>query len=153
RQQSVLQVRTKHFHSLRQDEAALKLARGNAAMDILPAFIVLLATANDELAFLQRDVERIAGNPGRRQRDAQPLRTVALPRDALDIVRRIAVRSLCDAIKHPLDLIEAKKKRTRKRRNPGHGFKVLFKRLCGARVAPRRRAGSFPARPRYGAAE
>src|SRR5580704_13366752 len=36
RQQSVLQVRSGHHHALRQHERALELARGDAAVDVLP---------------------------------------------------------------------------------------------------------------------
>ncbi len=47
----------RYFHAVRQHEGALELARGNAAVDILPAFVVLLAAADDELALLYRDIE------------------------------------------------------------------------------------------------
>ena len=49
----------------------------------------------------------------------------ALARDALDVVGRIAVGRLGDAVERTLDLVEAEQKRTGKRRNPGHVSKPL----------------------------
>ena len=71
REQSVLQVRAQHLHSVREHEGALELARRDAAVEILPGLVVLLPSANDELALLDRDVELIAREAGDRQRDAQ----------------------------------------------------------------------------------
>src|SRR6202161_3783171 len=58
--------------------------------------------------------------------------TCPCARNRHNIIGRISVRGFADTIKHTLDLIEAKQEGTRKRRNPGHGYKVLVKRLCGA---------------------
>ena len=74
RQQPVLQIRPQHLHAVRQHEGALELARRDAAVEILPGLLVLLPTADDELAFLDGDVELVAGEPRNRQRDAQPFR-------------------------------------------------------------------------------
>src|SRR5580700_7597062 len=123
RQQSVLQVRAQYLHAVRQHEGALELARGDAAVDVLPAFVVLLPATDDELAFLHRDIELGAGKARHREGDAQALGTVTVAGDTLDIVRRIPVCGLADPIEHPLDLVETKQKGTGKRRNPGHGFK------------------------------
>src|ERR1043165_2871705 len=71
RQQPVLQVRTQHQHPLRQHEGALEVARGDAAMDVLPGLVILLASANDELIFLNGHIELVAGKTRHRQRDAQ----------------------------------------------------------------------------------
>lgn len=113
RQQPVLQIRTQHQHPLRQHEGALEVARGDAAMDVLPGLVVLLAPADDELVFLNGYIELIAGEAGDRQRDAQALglavRTVA----PLDVVGRIAVGTFDDAIEHTLDFVEAQQERTR----------------------------------------
>src|SRR6202162_4189158 len=43
RQQSVLQIRPQYLHAVRQHEGALELARGDAAVEGLRAFVVLLA--------------------------------------------------------------------------------------------------------------
>src|SRR5580704_1874481 len=76
RQQSVFQVRPQHFHAVRQHEGALELARGDAAMDVLPALVVLLAAADDELALLYADIELVTGEAGDRQGNAEPIRRV-----------------------------------------------------------------------------
>ena len=112
-----------------------------------PALVVLLPAANDELALLERHVELIAGEARHRKRDAQPLRAVGVARNALDIVGRIAVRSLGDPIEHALDLVEAEQKRTGKRRNPGHASKPFTKRLCRALPAPV--SGGIHSRPTF----
>src|SRR5215472_6079392 len=49
RQQPVLQIRTQHLHPLRQHEGALEVARGDAAMDVLPGLVVLLTPPDHEL--------------------------------------------------------------------------------------------------------
>src|SRR6266702_242395 len=133
----MLQVCTRNFHSVGQHKRALELARSDAAVNVLPAFVVLLPTANDELVLLYSDFELIAREPGDRKGNAQALGPVPLAWNSFDIVWWIAVGRLADSIKHALDLIEAEQKWTRKRRHPGHGSKALgYKRLCGALAAP-----------------
>src|SRR5689334_5541620 len=61
RQQPVPQIRPEHMHSLRQHESALEVARGDAAMNVLPGFVVLLAATDDELVFLNGDIELVTG--------------------------------------------------------------------------------------------
>src|SRR5215467_13332822 len=68
RQQSALQVRAQHFHSVGEHEGALELARRDAAVEILSRLVVLLSPANDKLAFLKRHVELIARESGDCQR-------------------------------------------------------------------------------------
>src|ERR1700748_1441200 len=46
-QQTVLQVGFLHLHAVRQHESALKLTGGNAAMQVVPALVVLLASPDD----------------------------------------------------------------------------------------------------------
>src|SRR6202044_1982533 len=108
RQQAVLQVRSQYLHAIRQHEGALELPRGDAAVDVLPAFIVLLPAADDELALLYGDIELVAGKTRHRKGNTQPLGTVPVARNALDVVRGIPVCGLPDSIEHALDLIEAK---------------------------------------------
>src|SRR5262245_16488169 len=117
RQQSALQVRAQNLHSFREHEGALELAGRDAAVEILASLVVLLPPANDKLAFLQRHVELIAREPGNRQRDAQALRLAVLPGDPFDVVRRVTVRSLGNAVERTLDLIEPQKERAGQRRN------------------------------------
>src|SRR6204780_41246 len=113
RQQSVLQVRPQYLHAVRQHEGALELARGDAAVDVLAAFVVLFPAAGDELALLFADIELVAAEALPRESNAQPLRAVPISRNTFDIVRRVAVRGLADAVEHALDLVEAKQEGTR----------------------------------------
>src|SRR5580658_11108726 len=64
RQQPVFQVRAQHKHPLRQHKGALEVACGDAAMDVLPGLVVLLASADDELVFLSGYIELITGKSG-----------------------------------------------------------------------------------------
>src|SRR5690242_19545894 len=105
RQQSILQVGTRHFHPIRQHKRALKLARRNSAVDELPVFIVLLTTANDELVLLYSDLELIARETGDCKGNAQPLGTVPLSGNPFDVVGWIAVRRFSDSIQHALDFV------------------------------------------------
>src|ERR1700761_960769 len=73
RQQPILQIRAQHMHPLRQHKGALEVARGDAAMDVLPGLVVLLAAPDDELVFLNGYIEVFAGKSRNRQRYAQPL--------------------------------------------------------------------------------
>src|SRR3954447_2174196 len=84
RQQAILQVRPEHFHAVRQHEAALELACGNTAVQVLAAFLVLLLAADDELVLLQRDIELLAGESADGKRDAQPFGIVGIARQPLD---------------------------------------------------------------------
>src|SRR5215217_2396181 len=111
RQQPVLQIRAQHLHPLRQHEGALEVARGDAAMDVLPGFVILLAAADDELIFLNGYIELIAGKSGDGERDPQPLGGAVAAVAALDVVGRITVGTLDHAIERTLDFVEAKQER------------------------------------------
>src|SRR5262249_49450479 len=87
--------------------------------------LVLLASADDELALLDRHVELITGEARDRQRDPQALGLAVLAGNALDIVGRIAVRGLGDTIERTLDLVESEQEGAGQRRNSGHGLKAL----------------------------
>src|SRR5262245_47551897 len=129
-QQTVLEVRSEDVHAVGQHEGPRELPRGDAAMQKLAALVLLLPAADDQLLLLNGHFELIAGKAGDRERDAQPLRIVLIARHALDVVGRITVSRLGDAVEHALDLVEADEERTGKRRNAGHGYKALLKRLC-----------------------
>ena len=68
-------------------EGALELTRRDAAVEILPALVVLLPSADQQLTFLDADVELIAGEAGDGKRDAQPLRVLSIARQPFDVVR------------------------------------------------------------------
>ena len=80
-------------------------------MEILPGLVFLLPPADDELALLDTHIELVPGESGHRQGDPEPLGVAAFARQPLDIVRRIAVGSLADAVERSLDLVEAEQKR------------------------------------------
>ena len=84
---------------------------------LLAGLVVVLASADHQLALLNADIELIAGKSGHCQGDAQPLRIVFVAREPLDIVGRITVRSLCDAVEHALNLVETQEKGAGKGRN------------------------------------
>src|SRR3954464_9813555 len=112
RQQPVLQIRAQHMHPLRQHEGALEVARGDAAMDILPGLVVLLAAPDHELIFLNGHIEFVAGKTRHRQRDAQAFGMTVGAVAPLDVVGRITVGAFDDAIERTLDFVEPKQERT-----------------------------------------
>src|SRR6059058_4286450 len=91
RQQPVFQIRAQHLHPLRQHEGALEVACGDAAMDVLPGLVLLLAATDHELVFLNGHIELVTGKACHGQRDAQPFRLPIAAVAALDVVGRIAV--------------------------------------------------------------
>src|SRR6185295_15977894 len=115
REQSMLQVGLLHLHAIRQHESSLELPGGDAAVQILPALVVLLAPPDDELFLLDGHLELIEREARDRQRDTQALRVVAVASEPLDVVGRIAVRRLGHAVERTLDLVEADEKRTGQR--------------------------------------
>src|SRR3546814_13222323 len=72
-QQSALQGGTCDLDTLGQHEAALELARGDAAMQIDPALVVDLLTTNYELTILDLHRKIRVGESGDRQGNAQPV--------------------------------------------------------------------------------
>src|SRR3546814_12735491 len=90
-QQSALQGGTCDLDTLGQHEAALELARGDAAMQIDPALVVDLLTTNYELTILDLHRKIRVGESGDRQGNAQPV--VA---ELLDVVGRLPVCRLGD---------------------------------------------------------
>jgi hypothetical protein len=91
--------------------------------------VLALPSPDDELAFLDRDVELIAREAGDRQRDPQALGLSVLTGDPFDVVGRVAVRRLGDPVERTLDLVEPKEEGAGQRWNSGHRFKALCKRL------------------------
>src|ERR1700749_2344902 len=122
RQQPVLQIRAQHLHPLRQHERALEVARGDAAMDVLTGLFVLLTAPDHELVFLNGYIELVTGKSRHRQRDSQPFGRAVRAFTPLNIVGRVTVGALDDAVEHTLDLVEAQKERTGERRKPRHSL-------------------------------
>src|SRR5215471_3037052 len=114
-------------------------------MEVLVLLVVLLPAANDELTLLDRHVELIAGEPRDGQRDPQALGLAVLAGNALDVVGRIPVGGLGDAVERTLDLVESEEEGAGQRRNSGHGLKALASDFEGALMAPPdRRGGMYP---------
>src|ERR1700709_459252 len=86
REQSILQVGLLHLHAVRQHKSSLELAGGDAAMQVLPGLVVLLASPDDELFLLDGHLELIEGETRDCQRDAQAFRVVAVGRETLALV-------------------------------------------------------------------
>src|SRR3954471_15019287 len=112
RQQPVFQIRAQHMHPLRQHESALEVACGDAAMDVLPGLVVMLAAPDHELVFLNGYIELVAGETGHRQRDPQAFGLAVAAVAPLDIVGRITVGAFDDAIERTLDFVESQQERT-----------------------------------------
>src|SRR5262245_59789292 len=105
-------------------------------MEVMALLVVLLPPANDELALLDRHVELVASEAGDRQGDPQALGLAVLAGDPLDIVGRIAVGGLGDAVERTLDLVKSEQEGAGQGRNPGHGLKALVSDFDGALAAP-----------------
>src|SRR5580698_4341098 len=112
RQQPVFQIRAQHLHPLRQHEGALEVARGDAAMDVLPGLVVLLAAPDQELVFLNGYIELVAGKTRHRERDSQLFGLPAAAVAPLDVIRRITVGAFDDAIERTLNFVESQQERT-----------------------------------------
>jgi hypothetical protein len=78
----------------------------------LPGLVVLLAAPDHELVFLNGYIELIAGKTRYRQRDTQPFGLAIITVAPFDIIRRITVGALDDAIERTLDFVESQKERT-----------------------------------------
>src|SRR4029078_6831759 len=82
REQPVLQVAFLPLHAVRQHESSLELAGGDAAMQVLPALVVLLASPDDELFLLDGHLELIERGARDRPRDRRALRAGVAVRGA-----------------------------------------------------------------------
>src|SRR6266436_2693319 len=101
-EEPVIEPRAAHFDAFGEDEGALELARGDAAVQINPLRIVGLLAADDELVVFDRDPEVAHREAGYREGDAQ--RVLA---ELLDIVGRISVaRNLADPIQRTFKMVE-----------------------------------------------
>ena len=110
-QHAVLEQGILHLNAVSQQEAPLKLPRRDAAMQEFPGRIVLLAATDHELVVFAQDIELVEGKARNRDRDQEALAAVVLD-GSFDVVGRIAVGSLGDAVEQTLDLVEAEQERT-----------------------------------------
>ncbi len=120
RQEAVREIRGFHLDPVGQYERAAELARGDAAVNVFPGLVVFLLAADDELLVLERDLDLVALETGDRQRDPQQLgsrRGAFGGRDAFDVVGRIAVRALADAVDQAFHFVEAEQQRARQKRH------------------------------------
>src|SRR5512137_598972 len=131
REQPVHQIGAEHLHAVGKKKGALELAGGDAAMEEMPLAVLYLPAPDDELIFLERDIELVAGEAGDRQGDAQPLRFALRTRQALDIVGRVAVRAAPGhAVERALDFVEAEQER-RIERGTRHVLKPFWRLFTG----------------------
>src|ERR671920_812276 len=107
-EQSIIQRRTDHFNPFRQNEAALELAGGNAAMQINPGLVIDLPATDHQLVVFGLYRQIIHRETGDRKCDPQSIFAYLF-----DIVGRIPLRRvLRDPVERALELVEAQKERT-----------------------------------------
>src|SRR5690606_28121998 len=111
---SVLQARARHAHAFGKHEAALELARGDAAVQKVALGLVGLAAAHEELVLLGGDVEVAFGEPRDGKCYAQLLRFALGAAQSFDVVGRIGIAGLRQTLQRLFHGIESKQKRTRK---------------------------------------
>jgi hypothetical protein len=143
REQSVLQVGLLHLHAVRQHESALKLAGGDAAMQKLPALVILLASPDDELFLLDGHLELLEGKSRNGQSDPQAFGVLLVGSEPFDVVWGIAVCSL--ATRSSARSIWSKPMRNGL---DNDGTRDIFKALAlsdfdGAQLAPPQTGNSF----------
>ena len=126
-QQSVVEPSAGDLDALGQNEGALELPRGNAAMKVDSILIVGLLATDDELVVLDLDTQIVHGEAGHGQRDTKLILT-----ELLDVVRRIAVRRrLADPVERPLEMIKTQKERGIEKRQPRHLTSSYVSEGCG----------------------
>jgi len=115
-EQPVFEPRAADLDALRENEGALKLPRGDPAVQIDALSIVGLLAADHQLVVLDRDRQIRHREAGDRERDAQLIFA-----ELLDIVGRIAVAGdLVDPVEGPLEMLEAQKQRRVEQRQSRH---------------------------------
>ena len=88
-QQPVIQARAADLDPIRQDEGALKLPRGDAAVQELPLAVGLVLAAmtlDHQLIVLGGDADVPGREPGHRQGNPQPILA-----DPFDVIGRVTV--------------------------------------------------------------
>ena len=114
-QQAVIEFGAGDFDAFGQNEAALKLPGGNAAMQI-DAFVVFLPATDQELVFFQFDRKVRFGEASDGKRDAQ-----AGLSGSFDVVGWITLgRQFRDAVESLLELLEPEHQRAVEQGKSGH---------------------------------
>ena len=142
RQQAVVETGGRHFDPVGQHEGPLELARGDAAMEKDAVGIVGLLAADRELVLDQFDHQIVGREAGHGQHDAQ-----AVLADPLDIVRRVALGALGQAIKGALELVETQQQGRIEHRHTAH--KTLLRGASGrepVKAFPWNESGEHPGR-------
>jgi hypothetical protein len=103
-QQAVIEGRVLDLDIFSQDESTLKLASGDAAMKKYSAgFVLILASADDQLIILDRDLQVVHAETGDSKGNTQSNFA-----DLFDIIGRIAfARGLINTIENPFEMIES----------------------------------------------
>src|SRR3954467_8437799 len=107
-EQSIIQRGSDHFDPFRQNEAALELAGGNAAMQINSRLVIDLPATDHQLVVFGLYRQIIHRETGDRKCDPQSIFAYLF-----NIVGRIPFRRvLRDPVERALELVEAQKQRT-----------------------------------------
>src|SRR5690606_8350286 len=101
-----------HLDSVCEKKVPLELPRSDAAMQILPARIVLLLAANEQLVVFLHDLELVLGETRNCDRNHEALTAVALD-GAFYVIGRITVRGATEPVDAFLVGIEAQEERGR----------------------------------------
>lgn len=106
-EQAVIEPGTLDIDAFGQDEGALELPGGDAAMDENSAItIIALAAADDELVVFLGDMQVIHRETGDGEGDAQP----AIAR-LFDVVGGVPFGILLDPVEHLLEMVKAQEER------------------------------------------
>jgi hypothetical protein len=108
-----------HLNAVSQQEAPLKLPRGDAAMQELAVRVVLLPSTHDELIVLLGDFELVQGKARNGDRNQETLCAVVVD-GPFDVVGRVTVRGPAEPVDAFLIDIEPQQERRRKQRDAGH---------------------------------
>jgi hypothetical protein len=112
RQEPVLQIGSFDFDSLRQNKGLLKLAGGNAPVQVFPGRLFLLPAADDEFVLLHGHVQLIEREARYGERDSQGFGPGGRLCKPLDVVGGISVPGrLGEAVKGALDFLETQEER------------------------------------------
>jgi hypothetical protein len=125
----MIQLGSQHLDTVRKNETALELPRGDATVQKGFVNRTVQPAANDQLIVFDGDAEILGGKPCNRERDPQSF-VVRM----FDIVGRIGLR-LGVPFEQSFDMLEAQKKRAVEKRM------VHFKALLGGFAGPSWAAG------------
>ena len=151
RKQTLGQIGARDLHALGEQEAALELPRGDAAVQKLARLVLLLPAADRQLVLLDRHLDLVLREAGHRQVMRSFSGSAPDGGDSLDIVGRIAVRR---RLRRPCRA-RARYRRSRagtENSTPSHApLEAPFRRFTRPRPSPKKRPGrvaEFRRRPR-----